>query len=91
MMDQKIGIFPKYVKHYIGCTDISKQLEFLQIFLFAAHDVLSKEHNPAGYLLLRCLRSYLNIRMWADLDLHTEGSICAGRWELEKFANLMQV
>lgn len=63
----------------------------LQIFLFAAHDVLSEAQDPSGYLLLRCLRSYLNIRMWADLNLHTEGSIRAGRWELEKFTNLMQV
>lgn len=60
--------------------------------MFAAHNLLPKDTNPSGYLLLQCLRSYLNIRMFADFDLHTEETISAGRKELkEKFSRLMEV
>ncbi|KAF9462181.1 hypothetical protein BDZ94DRAFT_1368680 [Collybia nuda] len=63
----------------ISFNDGSKNHDISKIFLFAAHDLLLKDTNQAGYLLLQCLRSYLNIRMYADFDLHTEETIYAGQ------------
>lgn len=69
------------------------KLYILQIFLFAAQAVLGSDHKEsAGYLLLKCLRSYLNVRMYADLDLHTERTIAAGQKELQEvFTPAIQV
>ncbi|KAF9464619.1 hypothetical protein BDZ94DRAFT_1353444 [Collybia nuda] len=74
----------------ITFNDGSKNRDISKIFLFAAHDILPKDRDPSGYLLLKCLRSYLNIWMYSNFDLHTEGSIQDGCNELQRFASLMQ-
>ena len=54
-------------------------------------NVLSEDKCPLGYLMLRCLRSYLVIDMYAALEVHTEDTIAAGRAEILTFAALMKV
>ena len=41
--------------------------------------------------MLRCLRSYLVIDMYAALEVHTEDTIAAGRAEILTFSALMKV
>lgn len=41
--------------------------------------------------MLRCLRSYLVIDMYAALEVHTEDTIAAGKAEILTFASLMKV
>ncbi|KAF9459908.1 hypothetical protein BDZ94DRAFT_1267182 [Collybia nuda] len=67
----------------ITFNDGSKNRDISKIFLFAAHDILTEDGDSSGYLLLLCLRSYLNIRMYADFNRHTEKTLLAGRKELE--------
>ncbi|KAF8066566.1 hypothetical protein FPV67DRAFT_1196119 [Lyophyllum atratum] len=75
----------------ITFNDGSKNRDISKIFLFAAQSVLARDNESEAYLLLRCLRSYLNIRMYADFDLHTQSTISAGHRELEEvFTRLIQ-
>jgi hypothetical protein len=59
--------------------------------LFATHNILTPESSPAGYHLLKCIRSYLDLDMYASLEVHTEETISAGRDELLNFGALLNV
>ncbi|KAG6824695.1 hypothetical protein H0H92_006110 [Tricholoma furcatifolium] len=75
----------------ITFNDGTKNCDISKIFLFAAHNVLSKDLESNEHLLLRCLRSYLSVRMYAGLNLHTESTILAGQKELQDvFIPLME-
>jgi hypothetical protein len=56
-----------------------------------AHTEILEETDPHGYLLLRCLRSYIILDMYAALEVHTTETIAAGRAEVLKFSALMKV
>ncbi|KAI5992657.1 hypothetical protein EDD15DRAFT_2167899 [Pisolithus albus] len=62
-----------------------------QIVVFAFHDVLLQNTEKEGYLLLRCLRAYIEIDLYTALKLHTVNSLAAGREALSTFNVLMQV
>lgn len=62
-----------------------------QIILFLVHQHFNRTEDPTGYLLLRCIRSYIEIDMYAALEVHTEDTIAAGEKELRKFAELIKV
>lgn len=62
-----------------------------QLLIYVAHTMLTEDDNPLGYLLLRCLRSYLVVDMFAALVVLTEDTIAAGRAELRVFSGLIQV
>lgn len=59
-----------------------------KVILFAAHNILVSRR---GRLLLQCLRSYLELDMYASLQVHTEETLKAGREELLNYAALMKV
>lgn len=44
-----------------------------------------------GHTLLRCIRAYVELDIWASFDLHTEISIKKGRAVAEKFIKLANV
>ena len=44
-----------------------------------------------GYLLLRLMRSYLELDMYTSLIVHTESTLAAGRAELLVFEKLLHV
>jgi hypothetical protein len=75
--------------------DISKVMSILsqryeqflivdKVFLFASQAIFSHNRNSEGYYLLRCLRKYLNARMYSDFNLHTESTLRALTYELEQ-------
>lgn len=76
-------------KVFIFVTYSSPSLNVnLQVILFALHNVLI---NRKGRSLLQSLRSYLELNMYASLEVHTDETIAAGRGELKNFSALMKV
>lgn len=61
------------------------------MLIFTSHNVLTQKESPLGYLMLRCLRSYLNLDMWVSLEVQTEDTLESGRQELIRFSALIQV
>ncbi|PBK62835.1 hypothetical protein ARMSODRAFT_990404 [Armillaria solidipes] len=59
--------------------------------LFAAQAVLTKTADPAGYLLLQCMRSHLELDVYAAMNVHTENTIKAGQSIMQVFRERMQV
>jgi hypothetical protein len=44
-----------------------------------------------GYRLLRCIRAYVELDLWASLTVHTEETIIKGRSAVRKFVKLANV
>ncbi|KAK0435646.1 hypothetical protein EV421DRAFT_1892516 [Armillaria borealis] len=58
--------------------------------IFVTHNILTEINDVHGYHLLKCVRSYIELRMYAGFNLHTERSIQAIRDELNKFSTLIR-
>lgn len=82
--------------------DISKVLNFFhstshllkyhyQMIVYATHNILTEADCPLGYLLLRCVRLYLELDMYASLEVHTTETISSGRHTHLAFAALLRV
>lgn len=56
---------------------------YVQISIFILHNVF-KERSP-GYLLLKALRSFIEVDVYASLQMHTEATIASGRQKLTHF------
>jgi hypothetical protein len=59
--------------------------------IFASHNVLTRSDSLEGYFMLRILRSYLELDMFAALEVHTTETIKAGQRELLQFSSLIEV
>ena len=53
--------------------------------------MLTQARCPIGFLLLKLLRSYLELDMYASLTVHTDVTIAEGRNELLRFGEVLQV
>jgi hypothetical protein len=53
--------------------------------------VVKKQRHPDGYALLKALRAYLNLTIYARFNVHTMETIAAGEKALEVFSALMKV
>lgn len=62
-----------------------------QVIIFAVQNVVTKDACKEGYLLLKCLRGYLEVDMYFALEVHTETTIKAGRKAVIVFGELLQV
>ncbi|KAI6033747.1 hypothetical protein BKA83DRAFT_4460403 [Pisolithus microcarpus] len=74
----------------ISYTDSQKFEDLLKIVVFACHDILLQNTEKEGYLLLRCLRVYIEFDLYTALELHTMHMIAAGWESLSTFNMLMQ-
>lgn len=63
----------------------------MQIIVYVTHNVVTKEECPIGYLLLRCIRAYLEHDMHIALEVQTEDTIASGRACYSKFTQLLSV
>jgi len=61
------------------------------MILYAAHDVVTEEDCPLGYLLLRCIRLYIEVDMYASLEVHTSDTIREGRNVVQMFSVFLKV
>ncbi|RDB28873.1 hypothetical protein Hypma_015251 [Hypsizygus marmoreus] len=71
-------------------ADGSKYEDISKIILFAIHNIFTERNTSTGYLLLQLIRSYLELDMYASLEVHTETTIAEGEVELVKFGNLLK-
>ncbi len=62
-----------------------------QVIMFSSHNLLTKDTSPAGFILLRLLRSYLELDMFSSLSVQTESTLAAGKMELAIFERIAKV
>lgn len=61
------------------------------MIVYATHDILTEADCPIGYLLLRCVRLYIELDMYASLEVHTAETISSGRHTHCAFSAILQV
>ncbi|KAF4583960.1 hypothetical protein EYR40_002458 [Pleurotus pulmonarius] len=95
--DTQFDLIPRWrnLHHFetvsnIAFNDASKNHDISKLILFASYNILTKNVDATGYLLLRCLRAYINMRMYAGMQVHTNDTIAAGRLAVEAFSVLMK-
>lgn len=62
-----------------------------QLIIFATHSVITAEACPLGYLLLRSIRHFQLIDMYAALNVHTEDTITRGDETIQAFGRALEV
>jgi hypothetical protein len=75
---------------FISTTEITK-FKLYQVLIFASHHILTQVQCPIGFLLLKLLRSYLELDMYASLTVHTDVTIALAKEELLRFNDVLQV
>ncbi|EPQ50176.1 hypothetical protein GLOTRDRAFT_82536 [Gloeophyllum trabeum ATCC 11539] len=61
-----------------------------QQLLFAVHNFVDRAESRWIYVFLQCLRSYLELDMWAAFEVHTEETIAACEEEILKYDSLLK-
>ncbi|KAG1731038.1 hypothetical protein EDD22DRAFT_1014271, partial [Suillus occidentalis] len=97
-MDKNYEAFPRWrnLKHLahvmsISFADGSVYEDISKMVVYAAHAILTEDDSPLGYLLLRCIRHFLEVDAYAALEVHTTETISAGRHAVQAFSTYLQV
>ena len=61
------------------------------MLIFASHHVLTQANCPNGFLLLKLLRSYVELDMYASLTVHTDVTLKLGKEEFLCFNEILRV
>ncbi|KAG2109978.1 uncharacterized protein F5147DRAFT_745420 [Suillus discolor] len=64
--------------------DISKMI------IYATHNILTEDESPLGYLLLQCVRLYLEADIYTAFEVHTTATISEGRNAVQALMALMK-
>ncbi|KAI6094690.1 hypothetical protein EDD16DRAFT_1783795 [Pisolithus croceorrhizus] len=99
LVEKNFSMMPRWhtLNHFdealsISYTDGQKFEDLSKIVVFAwFHNVLPQNTEKEGYLLLRCLRAYIEFDLYTALELHMMHTIAAGWEALSTFNALMQV
>ena len=59
--------------------------------MFASQHVLTPEFSAEGFVLLKLIRSYLELDMFASLTVQTDDTLAAGLEELLNFEKVLHV
>ncbi|KAG1749387.1 hypothetical protein EDD22DRAFT_981848 [Suillus occidentalis] len=96
-MDKNYEAFPRWrnLKHLahvmsISFADGSVYEDISKMVVYAAHAILTEDDSPLGYLLLRCIRHFLEVDAYAALEVHTTETISAGRHAVQAFSTYLQ-
>ncbi|KAG1900690.1 uncharacterized protein F5891DRAFT_980264 [Suillus fuscotomentosus] len=73
----------------VSFSDGTKYEDISKLIVVAAHNVFDHDTDPEAYLLLCCIRNYVEFNMYASLEVHTEDTIKNGREALSKLTELM--
>ncbi|KAG2060446.1 hypothetical protein BDR06DRAFT_1053585, partial [Suillus hirtellus] len=74
----------------ISFTNNSTHEDISKMIVYATHNILTEADCPLGYLLLRCVRLYLELDMYASLEVHMTETISSGRHTHLAFAALLR-
>ncbi|KAK0207746.1 hypothetical protein IW262DRAFT_1469085 [Armillaria fumosa] len=96
--DDQIKLFPcwKDLYHFesgfmgVNYTDGGKYKDLAKHIIFVTHNILMETCDEHGYLLLKCMQSYVEINAYAAFNLHTETTLQAIRDELIRFSDLIK-
>ncbi|KAG1771613.1 hypothetical protein EV702DRAFT_1181456 [Suillus placidus] len=96
-IDNNYEAFPRWrnLKHLtqvmnISFTDGSVYEDISKMVIYAAHDIVTEDKCPLGYLLLRCIRLFLKVDMYSALEVHTTDTIRAGQHAVQAFSSYLQ-
>jgi hypothetical protein len=88
-MVRNMRIYRKYAISFSTVSfPISSQL--VQVLVFVAHNIITMS-DKVGWWLLRALRSFTIVDLYLSFEEHTQDTIDAGRRELKRFEEYMQV
>ncbi|OJA20946.1 hypothetical protein AZE42_03510 [Rhizopogon vesiculosus] len=97
-IDANFDALPRWrdLRHFsqvvgIDFNDGSAHEDISKMIIFAAQNVLNRTDSELGYLLLCCIRCYVDLNIYAALEVHTEDTIAAGRDALSRFSMLMDL
>ncbi|KAK0219165.1 hypothetical protein IW262DRAFT_1462797 [Armillaria fumosa] len=96
--DDQIKCFPCWRNLYhfesgfmaVHFADSTKYEDLSKHIIFVTQNILTEIKDVHGYHLLKCVRSYMELHMYAGFNLHTERSMQAIRDELVKFSELIR-
>ncbi|KAG1898719.1 uncharacterized protein F5891DRAFT_1129341 [Suillus fuscotomentosus] len=71
-------------------ADSSIHEDISKMIIYAMHNILTEEASPLGYLLVRCVRLYLEVDMYAAFEVHTTNTISEGRSAVQALAAFMK-
>ncbi|KAG2124918.1 hypothetical protein BD769DRAFT_1628673 [Suillus cothurnatus] len=74
----------------ITFTDSSVHEDISKMIIYATHNIFTEHDSPLGYLLLRCTRLYIEMDIYAALEVHTANTITEGRYTVQAFTALIQ-
>ncbi|KAG1816991.1 hypothetical protein EV424DRAFT_1624504 [Suillus variegatus] len=96
-VDKNFAKFPRWrnLKHpnqvmSVTFADSSVHEDISKMIIYATHDILTEEASPLGYLLLRCVRLYLEVDMYAAFEVHTANTISEGRSAVQALTAFMK-
>ncbi|KAF9784401.1 hypothetical protein BJ322DRAFT_1194914 [Thelephora terrestris] len=95
-VDNQIMGFPRWrgLRHFadgamaITFSDGSTFEDLSKISMFVLHNIF--EEGTSGYLLLKALRCYIEVDIYASLEVHTEATIASGREKLTQFYGFIE-
>ncbi|KAF8166643.1 hypothetical protein K438DRAFT_2065546 [Mycena galopus ATCC 62051] len=92
-LDQQFNKLPHWrnLNHFQTVTNISfndgsKHEDIAKLMIYASHNILT---DKLGLSLLACIQSYLELNIYAGLEIHTTKTITTGRQILQKFGWLL--
>ncbi|KAG2108167.1 uncharacterized protein F5147DRAFT_745794 [Suillus discolor] len=96
-MDNNYEAFPQWqnLKHLaqimsISFTDSSVYEDISKMVIYATHTIVTEDKCPLGYHLLRCICLFIEVDMYAALEVHTANTIHAGRHTVKVFSTYLQ-
>ncbi|KAG1843288.1 hypothetical protein DFJ58DRAFT_717813 [Suillus subalutaceus] len=96
-VDKNFAAFPQWrnLKHpnqvmSVTFADSSVHEDISKMIIYATHNILTEEASPLGYLLLRCVRLYLEVDMYAAFEVHTTNTISEGRSAIQALTAFMK-
>ncbi|KAJ7059195.1 hypothetical protein C8F01DRAFT_1370778 [Mycena amicta] len=92
--DKQFDALPRWrnLNHFSSVSNVhfndgNKFRDIGKMILFATHNLLD---DKLGLLLLECIRSYVVLDTYLDLEVHTDETVAEGRQVLQKFGKLIE-